>query len=265
MNSPNLRLTRIGSWGIQAALTSGTFASANDLPTPTNPFGMLTGPGGKIADAVTALWIGPNSEADSVWVQGGGAQGQQPFLVSVGHPWIGYLDKDILLWQNTPGMRTASLSAHLLEIVTIPVVQGISQNFPPPSIPNTRAPMRRFETLTVTAGGNTTSLQVPVFGRKVVSLHVDNSGGAEAVTVTLQAGMAIDRYIVGGGYTSDFEDAPATVSVAAGKNSLIQVVNFGAALTGPTSAPWAQADWVRCNVATATSDKTINIGWLARD
>lgn len=261
--APDIKIYRNLNWGTQAALSSINQNIPNTQPTPANRFGLLTGPGGIIPDGAQAIWIGPNSEADAVWVHDGWHQGQ-PFLVSVGHPFVGLLSKDVTLYQHTPSIISSASGAHVLELHYIPLGQ------PPPfaSLPTMRAPLRRYQALTVPVAADTiTSDLVPVMGRRRVMLHVDASAADHNVSVTLLAAVAYDDMVVSSGVAVPAfaaQTAAATV-VVAGTQQLLNVIGPGGPQTTLGNAPWFDADFVAVKMSTTVDTDVVRIGWVALD
>ncbi len=246
------------NWGQFAA-----DAKYNDVPTSVDRFAKLTAPGGVLPDEVSVIWIGPNSEADSCWLEDGSHQGQ-PFLISVKHPFVGLLRKDVRIWQNGVSIGPTFVP-HLLELHYMPLIQGVPQGYPIGGLPMERAPMRRYEAVALTAGGGGSATPIPVFGRKRVALYVDNAGNAEAVNVTLQAAIGVNSMSATVAYYSQLVNmTTAAVAVGAGARKMFQVVN-SAVLTGQDNAPWDTADWVSASFTTSVADKTVKLGWVALD
>lgn len=172
----DVRVYNDGRWGINAA------SGYPSIIANSNP-GMI------INDDLNALWIGGDSEADSVYVLAQNfGNNTMPIKIGVNAPWVGLLKSPILVY---PGSYSPAPNWHYLQLCGVVTPDMV------PHIPEYRAPLRKYNRVLVPANPTpTTSNFFMVFGRKYMSASFINEGTSN---VTVQPQIMNTADLTGGG------------------------------------------------------------------
>jgi hypothetical protein len=260
-----IKLITASNWGINKAAGGNQFAynvgftdgTVIQPPTLLSLAGCII-----IGRPVYGLFIGPNSEADSVVVLDP-VNSNIPILVSVDAPYCGFL-QDPKIFQNTP-VGATGVARHYLEVGVIEATDGLR---PPDSfygaLPRKRSPKRYHQQLVIPNNASPQSFNVPCFGRKYVTALIEKPAGTNNVTISVRGIIGYDD-VSGTVNASVFAPPSLTTftvpAVAAASAVIIDLVSRDRQI-----AAFQEVDYIQIGASIATGGpETINIGIICRD